>query len=154
MRRALLAVLLLVAVASAADTTEIHVYRRGKVLGYDKDVGESLNEALIETWACETGEVQKTERLETYLHHSEDGGVQVAFNEWKDDTKAAQAITRSIEGRIDLSSADRYYVLRSFGWQRYHDHDSLNAAVFYERCIKLEPRWSSAHYGFALVKRD
>src|SRR3954447_15149287 len=75
MRRALLAVLLLVAVASAADTTEIHVYRRGKVLGYDKDVGESLNEALIETWSCETGELQKTERVETYFHLSEDGEV-------------------------------------------------------------------------------
>src|SRR5581483_9797354 len=67
--------LLLVSIAAAADTSEIHVYRRGKVLGYDKDVGESLNEALIETWSCETGELQKTERVETYFHLSEDGEV-------------------------------------------------------------------------------
>lgn len=255
MRRAVLLVLLLVALASAAETTEIHVYRRGKVLAFDKDIGEALNEALIETWSCETGELLKTERVETYFHLSEDAevltpraicdrcrerfdlekkgakhffhgkkkapdpaakppkpeparppiapvatparaaveadslaelekkasdaasainkidpreahsatkrrriiedrGLQVAFNEWKDDPRAAQAIAKKIEGRIDLGRPDTYYILRSFGWQRYHEHDDRSAQVFYERCIKLEPGWSSAHYGLALVKRD
>ncbi len=262
MRRAPGSLLLIVfaALASAADATEIHVYRRGKVLGYDKDVGESLNEALIETWSCETGELLKTERVETYFHLSDDGevltpravcdrcrerfeldkkgskqlfkgkrkpgakpaepgkpeppkpepgkpappvpakpaaaavdsdslaelekkasdavseikkidpreahsatkrrriiedrGIQVGFNEWKNDPRAARAVAKRIEGRIDLSGPDTYYVLRSFGWQRYHEHDGVAAAVFYDRCIHREPLWSSAHYGLALVKRD
>ncbi len=33
---------------------EILVYRHGKILGYDKDVGDSVKEVLIESWSCET----------------------------------------------------------------------------------------------------
>ena len=174
-------------------------------------MGESLNEALIETWSCETGELKKTERVETYFHLSEDGEVLTpralcdrcrerfelekkgskdlfkgkkkppdpnakpvpapakpaaasvesdslaelekkasdaaseypedrpargglgdeapedhrgprhpgsAFSEWKNYPRAAQAVAKEIEGRIDLSAPEDYYVLRSFGWQR------------------------------------
>lgn len=256
MRRALLLVLLLAVAALAGDATTIHVYRHGKVLGYDKDVGETLHEALIETWSCETGELEGTERVETYFHLSEDGevltpraicdrcrerfelekagskwifkgkkkpaetpkataprpketktptapvasparaaidkdalaelerkvslvageitridprevssgakrrhliedrGLQVAFSEWKEDAQAASAAARAIEDRNDLSVEDRYYVLRSFAWQRYHDHDSKAATLLYERAIACAPEWSSAHYGLALVKKD
>jgi hypothetical protein len=249
MRRAFFVLFLLVAlVARADDTQEIHVYRRGKVLGYDKDVGETLNEALIETWSCETGKCEKTEHIETYFHLSEDGevltpralcdrcrerfelekrgakwifkglkkeqadgskkpavapvaspsraaidqdalaelqkkasevagevvridprevnsatkrrrliedrGLQVAFDEWKADGQAALAVAQAIEARTDFSASDRYYVLRSFAWQRYHERDAKAAAIFYERAVALAPDLASAHYGLALVRKD
>src|SRR4051794_28869462 len=54
---------------------EILVYHHGKVLGYDKDVGESIKEVIIDSWSCETGTLVKTEKVEAYYHLSDDGEI-------------------------------------------------------------------------------
>jgi hypothetical protein len=244
MRRALVISFILAAVALAGDATEIQVYKRGKVLSVDKDQGETLYEAFVETWSFETGTLEKTEKLEVYCHLSEDGevltprsindkcrekfviekkgtkwffggarkeppkeppkpekkaetaavssdalaelkakavtaaveiakidarearsaekrrkiiedrGLQVAFNDSKEDGSGATAVADAIEGKTDMSAQDRYYVLRSFGWQRHHEHDLRGATIFYERCVRLLPDMSSGHYDFALLKKE
>jgi tetratricopeptide (TPR) repeat protein len=234
---------------------EILVYRHGKILGYDKDVGDSVKEVLIESWSCETGALVKTERVEAYYHLSEDGeiitpraicercnarfliekkgtksffrgkkpppakdappppakapepatpaaaavaskaqaaldadalaeleekvekaaseirkidprevgsglkrrkiiedrGLAIALDQFKDDARALHAIVDTIEGLSGFTQAYKYYVLRSFGWQRFQADDARSAGVFFERCTRLIPEYSSGHYQFALV---
>jgi hypothetical protein len=255
LRRAWPAVLVLFALAFASEiragdpSSEILVYRRGKVLGFDKDVGETLHEVIIETWSCDSGKVVKTERVEAYYHLSEDREVitprtlcdrcqkkfqlekkdgkwfflageppakpapapptaassgtapvasqrenealeelkkkvsaaaheikkvdpreigsakkrrqivedralQYALEQFKDRREAIDQVAQAIDGLTDLSKNDRYYVLRSFGWQRYMVHDNRSAAVFYQRCTKLIPEFASAHYQYALVLKE
>ncbi len=277
MRRALPLVLLLLALSMAlvapalagGPSGEILVYRRGKVLGFDKEVGETLHEVLIETWSCETAKLVKTERVEAYYHLSEDreiitprqvcdrcqakfqiekregkyffvsaepkadpkatGGakapspppppaaappagtpaptaaattapisserdaealdelkkkvataayeirkidpreigsakkrrkivedkaLQYAFEQFPDKTKAIEAVAQAIDEVKDLAKPDRYYVLRSFGWQRYHVQDLQAAGIFYQRCTKLIPEYASGHYQYALVLKE
>jgi tetratricopeptide (TPR) repeat protein len=57
---------------TADESTTFTVYRKGKKLRYDADVGADVKEVILDYFDCETAKKVKTESVEAYFHLSDD----------------------------------------------------------------------------------
>lgn len=60
---------------ASSDAPALIVYRRGRTIRFDPDVGADLKEVILESWSCGSASQVGRETVEAYFHLSEDGEI-------------------------------------------------------------------------------